>query len=258
MRVATIVAAVLLAAGAGPGWQAPAPEPITVSAAVSLTDVLQEVAAAYAQNGGGTVRFNFGASNTLARQVVEGAPVDLFISADEAQMDVVAKAGLLDAASRADLLANRLAVVVSPEHRRAFTSLRDLLDPAFKRIAIGDPAAVPAGVYAKQYLERAGIWEQVQSRLVPSASVRAALAAVDAGSADAAVVYRTDTHAAKRAVVAWVAPIWEGPRIIYPAAIVKGRPAAAQARRFLDFLRTATATRIFEKYDFIPVESRPR
>jgi molybdate transport system substrate-binding protein len=250
-------ASLVLLAAAVAARQAPAAvDPITVSAAVSLTDVLQQVAAAYTNNGGGTVRFNFGASNTLARQIVEGAPVDLFISADEAQMDVVAKAGLLVDGSRIDLLGNRLAIVVSPERQRVLSGVRDLIDPSFKRIAIGDPSGVPAGGYAKQALERAQIWDQVQPRLVLSASARAALGAVDAGDADAAIVYRTDTRVAKRAVVVWIAPIWEGPRIVYPAALIKGRSAQAQARRFLDFLRSATATRVFEQFEFIPVDSR--
>lgn len=253
------IALALLVSQPGPVSQTPAPDTITVSAAVSLTEVLQEVATAYGRNGGGTIRFNFGGSNVLARQIVDGAPVDLFISADEAQMDVVAKAGLLADGSRVDLLGNRLAIVVSADHRRALTGMRDLLDASFKRIAIGDVAAgVPAGVYAKQALERARIWDQVQPRLVPTATVRAALEAVDAGRADAAIVYRTDTRVAKRAVVGWVAPIWEGPRIVYAAALIRNRPAAEQARRFLDFLRSATATRVFEQFDFMPVQSRPK
>ena len=253
---AIVVAALLLGSIPGSPRQTPAPEPITVSAAVSLTEVLQEVAKAYGQTGGGTVRFNFSASNVLARQIVDGAPVDLFISADEAQMDVVAKAGLLADGSRIDLLGNRLAIVVSPERQRVLSGVRDLIDPSFKRIAIGDPSGVPAGGYAKQALERAQIWDQVQPRLVLSASARAALGAVDAGNADAAIVYRTDTRVAKRAVVVWIAPIWEGPRIVYPAALIKGGSAQAQARRFLDFLRSATATRVFEQFEFIPVDSR--
>jgi molybdate transport system substrate-binding protein len=254
-----LIALVLFAWPPGPGSQTPAPDAIAVSAAVSLSEVLQEVATAYGQKGGGTVRFNFGASNALARQIADGAPADLFISADEAQMDVVAKAGLLVEGSRVDLLGNRLAIVVSPSRQHAMTGVRDLADASFRRIAIGDVAAgVPAGVYAKQALERAGIWDQVQPRLMSSATVRAALEAVDAGRADAAIVYRTDTRVAKRAVVVWVAPIWEGPRIVYAAALIRNRPAAEQARRFLDFLRSATAARVFEQFDFMPVQSRSK
>ena len=140
--VALFVAA-LLAAGQG----LPLTKPITVSAAVSLTESLTAVAEAYARTGG-TVRFNFAASNVLARQIVNGAPVDVFISADEAQMDVVAAAGLVKDGSRADLLRNQLAVAVPNDRQRTFKSIRELAEPSFKRVAIGDPAAGPAGVYA--------------------------------------------------------------------------------------------------------------
>src|SRR5919198_1089151 len=152
---------------------------ITVSAAVSLTDALTAVAQEYARSGGGTVRFNFAASNILARQIVDGAPVDVFISADAAQMDVVARAGLLKDESRVDLLTNQLAVVVPNDRQRTFTSINDLTGQAYRRIAIGDPEAVPAGVYAKQYLEREGLWAAIKPRVVPSGSVRAALVAVE-------------------------------------------------------------------------------
>src|SRR4029079_1316996 len=117
--------------------------PITVSAAVSLTDALTAIANDYATAGRGTVRFNFGASNVLARQIASGAPVDVFISADNAQMDVVARAGMVLEGTRIDLLSTQLAIVVPNDRPRTFRSIRDITDPAFRRIAIGDPAAVP-------------------------------------------------------------------------------------------------------------------
>jgi molybdate transport system substrate-binding protein len=228
---------------------APAVTPITVSAAVSLTDALTAIGEAYARTGG-SVRFNFGASNVLSRQIVSGAPVDVFISADEQQMDVVAAAGLLKEGSRVDLLRNQLAVAVPNDRARTFKSIRDLADPALKRIAIGDPAAVPVGVYAKQYLEKEGLWEALQPRLVPTGSARAAVAAVESGAADAAIVYRTDVRVALRASVAWVVPADRGPRIIYPAAIIRTTAAAGESKRFLDFLLGDAAARIFERFGF--------
>jgi len=223
---------------------------ITVSAAVSLTDALTVIAKDYVNAGRGGVRFNFGASNTLARQIVSGAPVDLFISADEAQMDVVATEGLLKDGSRVDLLSNQLAVVVPNDRPRTFTSLRELAGPAFKRIALGDPAAVPAGVYAKQLLEKEGLWAAIEPRVVPTASVRAALAAVESGAADAAIVYRTDARLALRATVAWVVPSDRGPRIVYPAAIIRTSTLHAEAARFLEFLRGSDAARTFSGFGF--------
>jgi len=235
---------------------APAAKPITVSAAVSLTDVLTAVAQEYGRQARGSVRFNFGASNVLARQIVSGAPVDLFISADEAQMDVVAAANLLKEGSRVDLLRNQLAVVVPSDRPRTLTGPRELTNPAFKRIAIGDPAGVPAGVYARQYLEKEGLWQALEPKLVPSASVRAALSAVEAGAADAAIVYRTDTRVALKATVAYVVPADRGPRIVYPAAVIRDSDAAGEAQRFLDYLRSAAAARVFERFGFATAATR--
>src|SRR3954447_3581105 len=240
----------LLAIAASAPQGLPERPAITVSAAVSLTDALTAAAQEFARAGGGTIRFNFGASNVLARQIVNGAPVDLFISADAAQMDAIAKAGLLQDRTRIDLLTNQLAVVVPNDRQRMFTTIRDLTGQAYRRIAIGDPAAVPAGVYAKQYLEREGLWTEIEPRLVPSTSVRAALSAVEAGAADAAIVYRTDARTATRATVAWVVPADRGPKIVYPAAIVRTTKEPAEAQRFLDFLQSAAGGRVFERFGF--------
>jgi molybdate transport system substrate-binding protein len=227
----------------------PASRPITVSAAVSLSDALTAIAEEYGRLGRGGIRFNFAGSNTLARQIVNGARVDVFISADEAQLDIVAAAGLLKEGTRTVLLRNQLAVVVPSDRPRTFTRIGEIADPAFKRIAVGDPAAVPAGVYAKQYLEREGLWRAIEARIVPTASARAALTAVTSGAADAAIVYRTDARMAVRATVAWVVPADRGPRIVYPAAIVRDA-ALPEAQRFLDFLRGEPASRIFERLGF--------
>jgi molybdate transport system substrate-binding protein len=243
-RLVLLVAA-LVAAGQG----VPLTKPITVSAAVSLTESLSAVAEAYARTGG-TVRFNFAASNVLARQIVNGAPVDVFISADAAQLDVVAAAGLVKEGSRVDILRNQLAVAVPNDRPRTFRSIREIAEPSFKRIAIGDPAAVPVGVYAKQYLEKEGLWDALQARLVPTGSARAALAAVESGAADAAIVYRTDVRVALKATVAMIVPADRGPRILYPAAIVRTTASADESKRFLDFLRGDAAARIFERFGF--------
>lgn len=253
MRSTLLALLLTLTAGA---QNAPAPQPITVSAAVSLTDAMTAVATEYANAGRGVVRFNFGASNVLARQVVSGAPVDIFISADEAQMDLVVQAGLVQPGTRVDLLANQLAIIVPGDRPRTFKSIREIADPAFKRIAIGDPAAVPAGVYAKQYLEKEGLWSVVESRIVPTGSVRAAAAAVESGAADAAIVYRTDARVALRASVAWVVAADRGPRIVYPAAIVGTTTHVSEAARFLDVLRSGAAARIFERFGFTVIQNR--
>jgi molybdate transport system substrate-binding protein len=226
---------------------APAPEPtITVSAAVSLTEALTEIAAVY----GGPVRYNFAASNVLARQIVNGAPVDVFISADEAQMDVVQRAGRIDSSTRFELLQNFLAVVLREGSPNPVGDARDLKHPAIRRIAIGNPEAVPAGVYARRWLEDAGVWNDIQKKVVPVGSVRAALAAVESGSADAAIVYRSDTAHVRTASVALIVASG-GPRISYPAAVVAGTPHREAALQFLTFLRSNhVARKIFIDHRF--------
>ena len=190
------------------------PQQVVVSAAVSLSDVLQQLAPIYQARTGDRLVLNLGPSNTLARQITFGARVDLFISADEAQMDAAAPE--LVPGTRVDLLSNQLAIAVPDDRPRRFESARDLADPAITRIAIGDPAAVPAGVYAKQYLQKIGIWPALQMKLIPSGSVRLALAAVENGAADAAIVYRTDIPTAAHAREAFLIPAAEGPASSIP------------------------------------------
>jgi molybdate transport system substrate-binding protein len=230
--------------------------PITVSAAASLTDALDQAAAAYAAADGGSVRFNFAASNVLARQIASGAPVDLFISADEAQMDHAQQAGAIDESTRINLLGNRLAVVTALGSSPRIPA--DLALPSVRRIAVGDPAAVPAGVYARQYLERIGLWEGLQSKLVPVGNVRAAMSAVENGSVDAAIVYETDAAISRRVSVAFTVTGPDAPRIVYPAAVVRRTARRAEAERFLAFLRSAPATAIFRRLKFEPLAAVTR
>jgi molybdate transport system substrate-binding protein len=222
---------------------------VVVSAAVSLTEVLQQLAPLYRQKTGDQLVLNLGASNTLARQIRFGAGVDLFISADEAQMTAVSMQ--IDPATRIDLLSNQLAIAVPDDRPRSMRSARDLLDPAIRRIAIGDPAAVPAGVYAKQYLQTVGIWPDLAMKIVPAGSVRLALAAVESGAADAAIVYRTDMATAEHAREALLIPAAEGPRIVYPAAIVRSGRNQEGGRRFLAFLLTPEAAAVFTRAGFV-------
>ncbi len=232
---------------------AAAAPPLTVAAAISLSGALEDIARAYAAAGGNPVRFNFAGSNVLARQIVNGAPADLFISADEEQMNIVENAKGVVAGSRVNLLANALAVVALPE-RAAFVRDEFAKAPAeIRRLAMGDPAAVPAGVYARRYLEQQGLWKAYESRIVPTTNVRAALTAVDTGGADAAIVYVTDAAAAKHAVVALAVPVDKGPRIVYPAAILRSASHRTDAERFLTFLRSREASATFIRYKFVPL-----
>ena len=226
--------------------------PITVSAAISLTEALEEIAATYAKAGGAAVRFNFAGSNVLARQIANGAPVDLFISADDDQMDVAARAGALVDGTRVNLIGNQLAVVARQDNVALVKSSFAKAPPEIRRLAVGDPAAVPAGRYARAYLERQKLWTAYETRIVPTPNVRAALAAVENGAADAAIVYATDVRISKTAVLAFLAPAADSPRIVYPAALVKSSRRRDDAKRFLTFLRGTNAAAIFHKHGFIP------
>lgn len=224
---------------------------ITVSAAISLTEALQEIAAAYARGGGGMVRFNFAGSNVLARQIANGAPVDLFVSADDEQMDLALKAGVIDEGTRVNLVGNRLAVVAPADRVELVKSGFANASPAIRRLALGDPAAVPAGRYARAYLEGQKLWSAYEPRIIPMPNVRAALTAVETGAVDAAIVYETDLRASKGAALAFVVPADQSPAIVYPAAIVKSSRNRGEAERLLTFLRGAEATAIFVKHGFI-------
>lgn len=242
---------ILMAFAFGSLAAAAQPREVLVSAAVSLTEALQAIASAYEAQTGERVVLNLGASNTLARQIRAGARVDVFLSADEAQMAVVAAEVV--PGSRVDLLSNQLAIAVSDDHPASVTLVRDLTDPAVRRIAIGDPAGVPAGVYARRYLEQIGLWSTLQPKIVPSGSVRLALAAVENGAAEAAIVYRTDVATARRARQAFVVPRADGPFIVYPAALIRSGSNPTGASRFLAFLQSADGAEIFSSAGFIPV-----
>ena len=225
---------------------------ITVSAAISLSGALEEIAKAYKTAGGGEVRFNFAASNVLARQVANGAPADLFISADEAQMDYAQARHAIDPATRLPLLCNRLVIVVPSTREPSWRDAKALLGDDVRRVAIGDPAGVPAGVYTKQYLEQISLWRHLQPKLLPLANVRAALAAIESGGADAGFVYESDATTTSRVRVVLVIDGPGAPQIIYPAAITARSSNRAAAVKFLEYLKSPIATDIFRRYRFSP------
>jgi len=159
--------------------------------------------------------------------------------------------GALDAASRKDVLRNRLVAVVSKESPLQIKSPVDLTSPDIKHLALADPRSVPAGVYAKAYLEKAGLWEKIEPRVIPTQNVRAALAAVESGNVDAGVVYQTDAKISKKVHVAFVFPDTAGISISYPAAVLHDAAQPEAARKFLTYLEGPEASAIFSSYGFI-------
>jgi molybdate transport system substrate-binding protein len=224
---------------------------VRVAAAASLTNALTELAETWKAQSGHTVSLNFGASNLLARQIAEGAPADLFFSADEQQMDRLDKAKLLLAGTRRSLLSNTLTIVVPADSRLVITGPQDLAGPAIRVLAMAEPQTVPAGIYAKQYLRTLGLWSKVIDRVVPTENVRGALAAVEAGNADAAIVYHSDAAISKKVRVAFEVPAAEGPKISYPVAVLADAEQREPAKAFLDYLASPAAAKVFRSYGFL-------
>ncbi|HZT54863.1 MAG TPA: molybdate ABC transporter substrate-binding protein [Burkholderiaceae bacterium] len=225
---------------------------LTVSAAASLTNAFTDIAKAYeTQHPGTHVNLNFGASDVLLKQIEQGAPADVFASADETTMDRAASAGRIDAASRRDFAANTL-VLVTPAGSTAPAKLGDLAQDAYKHIAIGNPDSVPAGRYAKQALAEAKLWDVLQPKFVQAQNVRQALDYVARGEAEAGFVYATDA-ASQAAKVKVALTVPTATPVHYPAAAVgpcKQKPAACE---FVQFLATPASRATLAKYGFSPV-----
>lgn len=234
----------LAAAFAGPAFAAG----ITVSAAASLTDAFAQIGRAFeALNPGVRVDLNFAASGALLQQMANGAPVDVFASADEATMDDAERRDLVDRATRVDFARNALVVVVPTDARIAPQSLVDLVP--FRRVAIGQPASVPVGRYAKAVLEDAGLWSAIAPHAIAAQSVRQALDYVARGEVDAGFVYATDAAAVPdRVRVAFAVPTARP--IVYPAAVLKNAGDVALARRFVAFLSSPAAQAVLAKHGF--------
>jgi molybdate transport system substrate-binding protein len=248
MRLARLLLAGLLVL-----WAAPAPaqtQPLLVFAAASLKNALDEAARAWP--GPARVRASYAASSALARQLEQGAPADLFLSADTDWMDWAAARRLVRVSTRIDLLGNEL-VLIAPGEGGPPIELRRGMDFAGAlgggRLAIADPDVVPAGRYGKAALEALGVWDQVRGRLARAENVRAALAFVARGEARLGIVYASDAVAEPSVRVAATFASALHPPIIYPAAVTTAT-SNPEAARFLAFLASATARPIFERYGF--------
>jgi molybdate transport system substrate-binding protein len=226
---------------------------VTVFAAASLMESLKEIGGDYERQTGGKVIFNFAGSSTLARQIEEGAPADVFFSADEAQMYRLEKKNRIVEGSRRNRLSNSLVVIVATKGGPTLHSLNDLARPEIRKVALGDPKSVPVGVYARKYLEKINLWKSIAPKIVPMENVRGALAAVESGNADASIVYMTDALISKNVVVAYHIAPSEVLDIRYPAAIVRGTKNPNAAWGFLEFLDRDAAIKVFENRGFVVI-----
>ncbi len=252
LRSGAVCAAILLQALVPSVMPAQTPgKTLRVSAAASLADALKEIHALYEKEHGVKVELNLGASSLLARQIEEGAPVDVFISADLAKMEALEKQGLVELSTKEDQLSNSLVVVVPEDSKLQVAGGATLAVAEVKRIAFADPKAVPAGVYGKEWLTKLGLWDKVEAKVISTENVRAALAAVESGNVDAGIVYKTDAAISKKVKIAFEVPAGEGPKITYPMAALKKSANAPGAKQYLDYLDTPAAKAVFEKFGFI-------
>ena len=227
---------------------------ILVSAAASLTDVLKEISNGYQAKSKHTVKFNLGPSSGLARQIDEGAPADIFFSADLPQMDTLDKNGRLEPGTRKNLLSNQLVLIVPADSRLAISSPKDLLKADVKRIALAEPTTVPVGLYSSKYLADEGLWNQVKTKVVPVQDVRATLAAVESSNVEAGFVYKTDAAISNKVRIVYEVPLDKGPKITYPVAIVKESKRKDAAREFLNYALSAAAKATFKKFGFVVLD----
>ncbi len=226
---------------------------LTVFAAASLTDAMKDVSALWTKAGHPPLSLSFGASSTLARQIEQGAPAALFASADEKWMDYLAQKNLIAADTRKDLLGNDLVLVVPAEKPMHVTLGPDFdllgLLGANGRLATGDPAHVPVGIYAEQALRKLGWWDKVAPRLARTDDVRAALLLVERGEAPAGIVYATDAAVSKAVMVAGTFPASSHDPVAYPFAVVKAHDTP-EARALLTFLAGPQAREVFVRRGF--------
>lgn len=237
----------------------PSHTPVTVFAAASLKNALDDVGAAFSAATGTPVRFSYAASSAIARQVEQGAPADVFISADGKWMDYLDQKKLIAAGNRRDLLSNHLALIAPVDSKLRLRIAKGMpLAAALGggRMAVAGPE-VPAGVYARASLTTLGMWDSVQGKLAPVENVRAALALVARGETPLGIVYDTDAKVEPKVRIVGLFPDASHPPIVYPAAVIAASTNPA-ARSFLTFLNGPRARKVFQKYGFTVLASVKR
>lgn len=220
---------------------------LTVSAAASLQDALNEIAANFEKEHAGIkINYNYGSSGALQQQISQGAPVDVFFSAAEDKMDKLEEEGLID--KRINLVGNELVLVVPKDAQNNIRTFNDL-DKADK-ISIGTPESVPAGTYAREALEHFGIWQTVEGKVVYAKDVRQVLTYVETANVDAGLVYKTDALSSKKVEIADTAGEDSHGPIIYPLGVMKDSRHLNEANEFYEYLTGNESMKVLEKYGF--------
>ncbi|MBP2653242.1 MAG: molybdenum transporter, periplasmic molybdate-binding protein [Firmicutes bacterium] len=224
---------------------------LNVSAAVSMKDALAEIQKNYqAKYPNVTLVYNLGASGTLQKQIEEGAPADIFISAATKQMDDLEAKNLIDKATRKNLLDNKLVMIVPQNSTLVINKFEDLVKADVQKFCIGEPSVVPAGQYSKEALNKLGIWDGIKDKVVLAKDVRTVLTYVETGNVEAGLVYKTDAIVSDKVKIVASAPEGSHKPIVYPAAIMAGTKERKAAEDFFAYLTSPESVAVFEKYGF--------
>ncbi|MUG45973.1 molybdate ABC transporter substrate-binding protein [Paenibacillus woosongensis] len=229
---------------------------LTISAAASLTDAMKQIQASYeAQHPAVKLTFNFGGSGALQKQIEQGAPVDLFLSAAANNMNLLLDQNIIDAKQHMNLLTNKLVVVIPDDQLDEVQGMEDLKDTRIKMIAVGIPESVPAGSYAREALISAGLWDILQPKVVQAKDVRQVLQYVETGNADAGFVYESDALTSAKVKIAFpVDPAIYTP-VEYPVGVIKSTKHGKEAAELYNYLHSQEALDVFVRYGFTPAQS---
>jgi molybdate transport system substrate-binding protein len=233
------------------GLQAQPNQTLLISAAASLQNALVQVNPLFMQRYPNVkLKYNFGASGALQQQIEQGAPVDIFISAGKKQVDALQQKGLILSNTRRNLLTNRLVLVVPKNSTLGITTFRQLSQPSVKKIAVGEPRSVPVGQYTEELFKNLGILNSLKPKFVLGNNVRTVLAAAESGNVDAGVVYATDAKVSNGVRQVATAPSRLHSPIVYPLAVLKASQNSQAAQAYIQFLASAQARAIFQRYGF--------
>lgn len=224
---------------------------LLVSAAASMTDVLQEIAENYKMISPTTkLTFTFGSSGALQTQIEEGAPADIFISAAQKQMTALEKKDLIVKDSKKTLLVNKVVLIAPKDSNLSLTSFKDVIKDEVGKLALGEPTGVPVGQYSEEIFTSLDILDKVKIKAVYGSDVRTVLTWVESGEVDCGVVYATDAYSTGKVKIVAEAPEGSHKEVTYPVAVIKSSPNVEKAQEFLNYLSTDEAVQIFEKYGF--------
>lgn len=249
-HIAKILTIILVYSGSSYGGE------LTVSAAISLKNAFEEIGKLYSQGAKSEkIVFNFGASGDLKKQIEGGAPVDVFASAAQKDMNDLAEKKLVVKESRRNFASNSVVLIKPSSGKISFTSFNDLTKPEARKIAIGNPDSVPAGRYAKEVLDRYALWPKVKDKIILAENARQVLDYVSRNEVDAGILYETDAMAVPgKVTIVMKADDESHAPVIYPAAVVSGSANKESATRFIDMLSSDKGMEILNKYGFTPVK----